>query len=139
MNAIEQARRAYGPANSPTKNSRTVEFQAFAKIINRLKTSSEAGKSGFPALVAALHENRSLWTLLAIDVADPDNGLSEMLRAQIFYLAEFTDHQTSRVLRGEASVDSLIEINTAVMRGLAGQAPDNSAKTGKGREWAALS
>ena len=121
MNAIEQARRAYGPAHSPTKNARSVEFQAFVNIISRLKKHSAGGASEFPALVAALHENRALWTILAADVADPDNALPDALRAQIFYLAEFTDLQTSKVLRGEGTADSLIEINTAVMRGLAGK------------------
>jgi flagellar protein FlaF len=85
-----------------------------------MKRYSGARAEEFPKFVAALHENRALWTILAADVADPDNGLPETLRAQIFYLAEFTDHQTSKILRGEGSADSLIEINTAVMRGLSG-------------------
>lgn len=131
MNAIEQARRAYGPAHSPTKNARSVEYQAFANIISRLKKTSESGRTGFPALVAALHENRALWTILAADVADPENGLPETLRAQIFYLAEFTDLQTGKVLRGEGSVDSLIEINTAVMRGLAGTVLEQGPEDGR--------
>ncbi|MBM1220503.1 flagellar biosynthesis regulator FlaF [Ponticoccus sp. SC2-23] len=128
MNAIEQARRAYGPAHSPTKNARSVEYQAFVNVISRLKKHSAAGAKEFPSLVAALHENRTLWTILAADVADPDNALPETLRAQIFYLAEFTDLQTSKILRGEGTADSLIEINAAVMRGLAGhQGPDEAA------------
>lgn len=121
MNAIEQARRAYGPAHSPTKNSRSVEFQAFANIIAKMKAAAQDDKSAFPSLVAALHENRTLWTILASDIAAPDNGLPDTLRAQIFYLAEFTAHQTSRILRGEGSVESLIDINTAVMLGLGGK------------------
>ena len=130
MNAIEQARRAYGPANSPTKNARSVEYQAFVNVVGRLKRYSEGRAEEFPAFVAALHENRTLWTILAADVADPDNALPETLRAQIFYLAEFTDHQTSRILRGEGSADSLIEINTAVMRGLSGTALKSHAADG---------
>lgn len=124
MNAIEQARRAYAPSNSPTKNARSVEYQAFVNIIHHLDKAARGGKSAFADLVAALHENRALWTLLATDVADPANGLPDDLRAQIFYLAEFTGQHTSKVLRGEASPEALIEINTAVMRGLAGQRTD---------------
>lgn len=131
MNVIEQARRAYGPANSPTKNARSVEYQAFVNVVSRLKKHSAGGADEFPALVAALHENRTLWTILAADVADPDNALPEPLRAQIFYLAEFTDHQTSKVLRGEGTTDSLIEINTAVMRGLAGTASETTQEDGR--------
>ena len=53
-------------------------------------------------------------------MADDGNGLPRTLRAQIFYLSEFTDHHSRRVLKGEAEVDALIDINLAVMRGLTG-------------------
>jgi flagellar protein FlaF len=46
--------------------------------------------------------------------------LPRALRAQIFYLAEFTRQHTSKVLRGDAEVTPLIDINTAIMQGLAG-------------------
>lgn len=76
------------------------------------------GDGGFNALVRALHDNRALWTALAADVAIGTNGLPRSLRAQIFYLAEFTVHHSRRVLAGEAGADVLVDINTAVMRGL---------------------
>jgi flagellar protein FlaF len=41
-----------------------------------------------------------------------------MLRARIFYLAEFTRAHTRKVLRRTAGPDALVEINLAVMRGL---------------------
>ena len=69
-------------------------------------------------LVTAIHENRRLWTILAGDVADDGNTLPEQLRAQIFYLAEFTGQHSAKVLSGKAGVEILIEINMAVMRGL---------------------
>jgi len=69
-----------------------------------------------------MHENRQMWLILATDVAHEDNGLTKELRAQIFYLAEFTELHTAKVLRGQASAEPLIEINTAILRGLnAGQ------------------
>ena len=55
-----------------------------------------------------------------MDVAEPTNLLPQPLRAQIFYLAEFTMHHSAKVLKGDASVAPLIDINTAVMRGLRG-------------------
>ena len=48
-----------------------------------------AGRSDYSAFVAALHENRRIWTLFATSVAQNDNGLPPELRARIFYLAEF--------------------------------------------------
>ena len=58
---------------------------------------------------------------MAIDVADNENALPQELRAQLFYLAEFTEHHSRRVLRREADVTALIDINTAVLRGLNGR------------------
>jgi flagellar biosynthesis activator protein FlaF len=116
VNAIDQARKAYAPAQPHLRTSKSIEYQAFSDIIGRLKSAS--AKSSFNELVAVLHDNRTLWTILAADVADPGNGLPQQLRAQIFYLAEFTHLHSSKVLRGDADVDALIDINTAILRGL---------------------
>lgn len=75
-------------------------------------------KGSYPALVSALHDNRRMWTTLAADVSDSSNGLPASLRAQIFYLAEFTDLHSQKVMNGTADAQVLIEINTAVLRGL---------------------
>ncbi len=115
MNVVEQARRAYGPGNVGLRSSRSAEHQIISDVTARMSTAK-----GFSELVAALHDNRLLWTRLGADVADADNGLPEMLRARIFYLAEFTHHHSRQVLKGEAEVGPLIEINTAVLRGLSG-------------------
>jgi flagellar biosynthesis activator protein FlaF len=122
VNVIEQARQAYAPANSPVRTDRSTELQIFSQTTSRLRLAATAQPTDFARLAAALHENRRLWTLLAADVADDDNGLPAALRAQIFYLSEFTDHHSRRVLRGEADATALIDINTAVMRGLMGNA-----------------
>lgn len=122
MNATEQARLGYAPAISSLRSARAAELQIMTQSTARLRAA--ATKDGdFPQLAQAIHENRQLWTRLAADVADNDNGLPQDLRAQIYYLAEFTQLHSRRVLRGQASVAVLIEINTAVMRGLAGGQP----------------
>ncbi|SFT96306.1 flagellar protein FlaF [Sedimentitalea nanhaiensis] len=76
------------------------------------------GPAGFTSLAEALHDNRKLWNIFAIDVADPGNSLPKDLKARLFYLAEFTNHHTSKVLARQASVEPLLEVNTAIMRGL---------------------
>ena len=116
MNALDMARTAYTSSAAPIRNERGVEYDAFARVTHRLKTANP--HHNYPAFVQALHENRQLWTLLAIDVADAANDLPQGLRAQIFYLAEFTAHQTTKILSSDANPDALIEINTAIMRGL---------------------
>ncbi len=118
MNTSQQARSAYAAATRPIRTTRGTEYEAFATITARLVAALRGGESGFSALALALHENRRLWTILASDVADPENGLTRDLRARIFYLAEFTLQHSSKVLAGDAAADVLVEINTAVMHGL---------------------
>ena len=113
MTALNLARNAYAAAATPTRTSRDSEYDALARVTQRLRSAS-----GFPQLASALHDNRSLWTLLASDVADSGNGLQPELRARIFYLATFTSEHSRKVLAGRADAGVLVEINTAVMRGL---------------------
>jgi len=117
---LQLARAAYAAPDAPTRTPRGLEYDLFARITHRIRAASAQGRAGFPALAAALHDNRRLWTALAADVAAPDNGLPPALRAQIFYLYEFTDQHSRKVLAGKADPAVLVEINSAVMRGLRG-------------------
>ncbi len=118
MNAQTLAKMAYSAPGQPTQTPRSTEYELFSRITRRLRAASAKFPVDFPALVEALHDNRKLWNALAVDVADASNGLPKELRAQIFYLAEFTNHHTRKVLSDKASADVLIEINTTIMRGL---------------------
>lgn len=118
MNALSMAKTAYSKPGQPTRTLRGTEYELFARITHRLKSASATERPGFSTLARALHDNRSLWTILAADVADKENGLPPNLRAQLFYLSEFTAQHTSKVLAGDATADVLIDINTSVMRGL---------------------
>jgi len=118
VNALELARTAYSSAAAPIRTHQSTEYDVFAQITGRIKSAMGRGKAGFPDLVAALHDNRRLWILLASNVADADNALPQPLRAQIFFLAEFSLQHSSKVLDGSETADVLIDINTTVMRGL---------------------
>ncbi|MFV0512264.1 MAG: flagellar biosynthesis regulator FlaF [Jhaorihella sp.] len=120
MNAHSQAQRAYSAVSAPTRTARGIEYEALARVTHRLRSAAETGLSGFAGLAAALHDNRRLWCLFAAEAAEPANPLPTDLRARIFYLAEYTQQQSRKVLAGDGSVDSLLDINTAVMRGLRG-------------------
>jgi flagellar protein FlaF len=117
MNAIDRALRAYGEPQSPLRTGRQAEHQVFSTVTARLAAAARRPEN-FAPLAAALHDNRRLWTRLAVDVADRDNGLPQDLRARIFYLAEFTHVHSQRVLAGETDAQVLVDINTAVMKGL---------------------
>lgn len=112
------AHRAYAQSAAPTRTPRDTEYEAISRITHRLKAASTRKAADFGGFVQALHENRRLWTVLATDVADADNGLPSNLRARIFYLAEFTEQHSSQVLANKATVEPLLEINMAVLRGL---------------------
>lgn len=120
MTALNLAVEGYGKSVSSVRTPRDIEYDAFARVTRMLRLAASEGRMGFSRLSQALHDNRSLWTALAMDVAEPTNLLPQPLRAQIFYLAEFTMHHSAKVLKGDASVAPLIDINTAVMRGLRG-------------------
>lgn len=121
MNAHAQAQRAYSSASIPTKTPRSIEYEAIARITRRLRQSVETGQTGFSELAQALHDNGRMWNIFAADVASQANKLPAELKARLIYLAEFTQIHTRKVLAGEATVDALLDVNTAVMRGLRGE------------------
>lgn len=116
MNAASIAHRAYAPTNDSVRTPRSVEFEVIARITHRMKRAILANDKG--ALISALHENRTLWTALAADVASDENLLPTELRARLFYLAEFTAQHTGKVLRNEATAVALLEVNAAILSGL---------------------
>ncbi len=114
MNAIELARQAYAPSTASIRTPRSIEAQLISEITSRLSQTD----APYAHIVSAVHDNRQMWTALAVDVADADNALPTDLRANIFYLAEFTDLHSQKFLRGEADLSALVDINRAVIRGL---------------------
>lgn len=119
MIAISMAKTAYATSSrTPLQTDRGTEYDLFAQITHRLGQHAKKQTSSFAELAQALHDNRKLWTLLAADVAEDANGLPAELRARIFYLAEFTADYTRQVLSDHADPTVLVDINTAVMRGL---------------------
>lgn len=115
------AHAAYSRPEAPHRTQRDLEYDLLARATKALSRAAEQRNENFPALVAALEENQRLWSTLAADVAEPENGLPARLRAQLFYLYEFTSQHSAAVRDHQASINVLIDINTAVMRGLRGQ------------------
>ena len=118
MNVAEQARQTYARAAAPIQSPRQSEYAVIGKITHQLRDAARRKDTDFPAFAAALHRNRALWATLAVDIASPDNALPEDLRGRLFWLAEFTDAETGRILGGKGDVAALVEVNAAVMHGL---------------------
>lgn len=121
MSTLNFARTAYARPQAPARTPRSVEYELLARITHRLTEGWDNRKQDFPALATAVNDNTRLWSTLAADVADPGNGLPGPLRAQLFYLFQFSELHGRKVLSGSASVAVLVDINTAVMRGLRGE------------------
>lgn len=118
MNVAERAQDGYKKSAAYTKSPRDAEYEVIAKISHRLRAAALNRKTDFPRYIEALSDNRRLWTTLASDLALPDNELPKDLRARLFWLAEFTESETQKLLRNEGDVGVLIEINAAVLQGL---------------------
>ena len=119
MSALNFAQTAYSNVAHTTKSDKSMEFDVVAGVTAKLRTASSA-KGSFNELAEALDTNRRMWGVIASSVADKDNCYPEQLRAQLFYLYEFTVHHTRKVLKGEVNADALVEVNTSVLRGLKG-------------------
>lgn len=118
MNATLLARDAYGASNRGISTPRSDEYAAFSRITSAMKRAGT-----FAETAEALTDNRRLWSLLAADLAGEGNGLPRQVRADLISLSLFTDAHTSKVLRREAGIEVLIDINTTVMAGLRQQGP----------------
>lgn len=109
----------YANSTRQTGTPRDIEYQVLLRITGRL-SHVRTGRCAFPEMVEALDENLRFWRTVAIDVHDDDNSLPVQLRAQLFYLFEFTHVHSPKVMRGEADISALIDINKAVLAGLKG-------------------
>ncbi len=119
MNAAAFAQTAYGTHAGTVKTPRDMEHEALARVTGRLRRALAAtGPAAHPELVAALDQNRRLWSVLAVDLVHPENGLPGDLRARLVGLARFILNHTSEVLTNGADAAVIADINTAVMRGL---------------------
>lgn len=121
MNVQTKAQRAYAQNARTTQTPRGTEYELIARVTHRIKAAAEAGPQAYPKLVKALSDNQRIWTTLAVDVADDGNSLPQDLRARIFYLAEFVQQHTSKVLTKKARITPLLEINAAILKGLSGR------------------
>lgn len=117
----DHPRTEYARPEAAARTPRGVEYDLLARTTQRLAATWTNRKASFPIFVTALNDNLRLWSTLASDVAEPTNGLPAALRAQLFYLYQFTADHSRAVLADRGSVEVLIDINTAVMRGLRGE------------------
>lgn len=116
-------RATYVRPDAATRDLRGIEYELLARATAALVAAWPQRRNNFSALASAIDANLRLWTALGCDVADPGNALPTDLRARLFYLYEFTASHSRTILDGTGGVEVLVDINTAVMRGLRGGGP----------------
>jgi flagellar biosynthesis activator protein FlaF len=106
----------YQQVQETNEDPRAVEHRALARVNGMLVAGAAKGGS---ALAEACHMNRMLWTVFQTDLAHPDNGLPDALKAQLISLSMWVQRYTTKVLLQNASVDPLVAVNRSIMEGLA--------------------
>lgn len=115
------AENAYTSSSPHTGTPRGVEYKLLARVTRQLTASEDdAGPNRLAERAQAIYDNERLWRTLAADVAESGNRLPKELRSKILYLYEFTRQHSRKVMQGAATAKILIEVNTAVMRGIMG-------------------
>ncbi|HEY2358043.1 MAG TPA: flagellar biosynthesis regulator FlaF [Phenylobacterium sp.] len=110
---------AYHQAATRAESPRQTEYRLFAQVTLALIEASKVDPSDVAARVDALDWNRRVWTVLADDCANPENGLPAPLRASIISLAMWVSRHTSAVIRRREDFEPLIQVNRLIMQGLA--------------------
>jgi flagellar protein FlaF len=101
-------------------SQRDREYAALSKVTYMLQAYRKSRSESINDFLLALNQNLKLWTIFASDVGREENELPNRIKSLIFYLFEFTQLETHKIMRGEGDVDALIDINKSVMKGLRG-------------------
>lgn len=120
---------AYKSTANATATPRGVEYQALVRLNGDLGVTEKKKKHDYPAYIGALSNNLKFWSIVAADAASDGSPLPAQLRAQLFYLYEFTQHHTLKIIRGDKTltVDPLLEINKNIITGLRGTLTEQEA------------
>lgn len=113
--------RAYQQVAQRAETPRDVEFRLFAQVSRALVDLKSKPREDLRAWIDVLHWNRRIWAALADDCSSPTNALPDETRAQVISLSLFVHRTTSQVMRNEADIEVLIDLNRTMMQGLSGQ------------------
>jgi len=113
---------AYRRTIRTTESPREVERKVFINVTGALERHAEDGPLS-AGLRQALESNQKLWLTLRGDLLSPENSLPTELKKGLVQLSYFVDGHTIKVIKGEASVKPLIDINRSIISGLSRSAP----------------
>jgi flagellar protein FlaF len=110
--------RAYQQAAQRAETPRDAEYRLFAQVTRALMALKSTPREDYSAWMDALHWNRRMWAQLADDCSQDGNALPSETRAHIISLSLFVHRHTSQVMRKEADLETLIDLNRTIMQGL---------------------
>jgi flagellar protein FlaF len=100
------------------QDCRARERRAFDRAISLLKLAKEKGRSSRES-VEALMFLRRLWGTLMDDLANPENGLPQALRASLISIGLWIMKEADLIrLDKSDNFDGLIEMNSILREGL---------------------
>ena len=111
--------KVYQSVAQQAEDPRSVEYRLFAEVTRALMAASQLASTDIGGRMTALDWNRRLWSVLATDCAQPANALPDAMRANIISLGLWVNRHTSAVMTGGEDFGPLIEVNRAMMQGLA--------------------
>jgi flagellar protein FlaF len=99
-------------------DARSVERQALDRAIALMRLAEGKGPATREA-IEAVYFVRRLWSALIEDLAKPENGLPEALRASMISVGLWLMREAERIRQGQAkSFAGMIDICTIVREGL---------------------
>src|ERR1051325_7185237 len=110
---------AYQKAQRQSESPRDAEYRLFGQVTHALIEADKGNRTDLAKLIDALDWNRRLWSTLAVDCSSSANQLPPNVRAQIISLSLWVSRFSSEVAKSRASLEPLIEVNRAIMQGLA--------------------
>ena len=119
--------RAYQQAAQRAEPPRDLEYRLLGQVTRALLDAAALDPRDFAGRIDALDWNRRVWSALAADCASDANALPGPVRAQIISLSIWVGRHTSAVMRREAEIAPLIDVNRAIMQGLAPSNVSSSA------------
>ena len=112
---------AYAKAAKHGSDPREIEASVLMKAAARFNKIKTAWTDTVPAdLEPALLYNRTIWTVFATSVTEPDNPLPQEIRQNIANLAVFVFKRTLeiQIIATPEMLDALININRQIASGL---------------------
>jgi flagellar protein FlaF len=123
---------AYQQAAQRAEAPRDLEYRLLGQVTRALMDANALDPADFVGRIDALDWNRRVWSALANDCAQQGNVLPAAVRAQIISLSIWVGRHTSQVMRREATIEPLIDVNRAIMQGLAASAAAAAPSQGGG-------